>query len=504
MTKRKINVIKGFVVPPGYSLRITEDDGNVLEKLPGEKSGGTYSFEQVAQGIDPDWELTQESQPQIQQSHPSSQQVTPNTSEKTPVGSTETPSSSPEEILSRVSQSVSSLVSKYAPMPKQKASHVLDAMYEWDSLQPEIKETVSFDDFLGDFLDKAFGEEVVELGARSTRVVDLPPRTDVESIRNIANTIKGGASIRNYFEKVLSSEAGKLVIKKIDALYTQEAKVVQDRNNLLEEARVLEKDIASGKYGMGTLLVKLTDMNNLHGRVTELGVRISEIRGALQNEKDRFFNNNFRLAITGNTDVIDYLESTPTATASITKREMTPEQAHGVTFAMNFVHPSIRTKVKIDIKSNLDRSYLSPTTGILNMEGKGSSAIFAHETGHVIEGKVLDSMVIPFLYKRVGASGETAIPMKKINKAYKADEFSLKDDFMEPYTGKVYTNVNSGGPGFTLRDYPNIIATEIVSMGLEHMYKDPIVFAQKDPEFFDFIWSLRSNPKVRKAKDGNR
>lgn len=504
MTKRKINVIKGFTVPQGYSLRITKTDGSVIEKLPGEKSGGTYSFEQVAQGVDPDWELTQENQPlQIQQSHPSVQQATPKTTEKTPVVSTET-SSSPEEIMSRISQSVSSLVSKYAAMPKQKARHVLDAMYEWDSLQPEIKETVSFDDFLGDFLDKAFGEEVVELGASSTRVVDLPPRTDVESIRNIVNTIKGGASIRNYLEKVLSSEVGKAALKRMDTYSDQEIKVVQDRNKLLEEARVLEKDIASGKHGMDTLMEKLTEMTNLHGRITELAVRISEIRASITNEKDRFFYNNFRLAIIGNTDVIDYLESTPTATASITKNEMTPEQANGVIFAMNFVHPSIRTKVKIDIKNNTDRSSVDSRTGILKMENNGSPAIFAHETGHIIEGKVLDSMVIPFLYKRVGASGETVIPMKKINKAYKADEFSLKDDFMEPYTGKIYTNVNSGGPGFTLRDYPNIIATEVVSMGLEHMYKDPILFAQKDPEFFDFIWSLRSNPKVRKEKDGNR
>lgn len=58
----KINVIKGFTVPPGYTLRITQDDGNVLEKRPGEQSGGHYSFEQVVQGIDPDWELSQDTQ----------------------------------------------------------------------------------------------------------------------------------------------------------------------------------------------------------------------------------------------------------------------------------------------------------------------------------------------------------------------------------------------------------------------------------------------------------
>jgi len=30
-------------------------------------------------------------------------------------------------------------------------------------------------------------------------------------------------------------------------------------------------------------------------------------------------------------------------------------------------------------------------------------------------------------------------------------------------------------------------ATEIISMGLEKMYKDPIAFLDKDPEYFEFI-----------------
>lgn len=59
---KKLNnffTIKGFVVPWGYMLRITQDNGEVLEKTAGEQSGGQYSFEQVLQGIDPGWELVQ-------------------------------------------------------------------------------------------------------------------------------------------------------------------------------------------------------------------------------------------------------------------------------------------------------------------------------------------------------------------------------------------------------------------------------------------------------------
>jgi hypothetical protein len=33
-------------------------------------------------------------------------------------------------------------------------------------------------------------------------------------------------------------------------------------------------------------------------------------------------------------------------------------------------------------------------------------------------------------------------------------------------------------------------ATEIISMGVENITYDPIAFAERDPDYFDFIWSL--------------
>jgi hypothetical protein len=56
----KINTIKGFTIPPGYTLQITKDDGSVDEKQPGEQSGSNYSFQEVLSGVDPDWQLIQQ------------------------------------------------------------------------------------------------------------------------------------------------------------------------------------------------------------------------------------------------------------------------------------------------------------------------------------------------------------------------------------------------------------------------------------------------------------
>ena len=59
---------------------------------------------------------------------------------------------------------------------------------------------------------------------------------------------------------------------------------------------------------------------------------------------------------------------------------------------------------------------------------------------------------------------------------YRSKEKTRKDDFMHPYMGKEYLDKNK-----------EILATEIISMGIEYLYADPFAFANGDPDFFDFI-----------------
>ena len=68
-------------------------------------------------------------------------------------------------------------------------------------------------------------------------------------------------------------------------------------------------------------------------------------------------------------------------------------------------------------------------------------------------------------------------------------EFAKKDQWISPYMGKVYFEKNKAlstlpGPGKTFA------ATELVSMGLEMLWKDPVQLALKDPEYFDLIWGI--------------
>ncbi len=65
------------------------------------------------------------------------------------------------------------------------------------------------------------------------------------------------------------------------------------------------------------------------------------------------------------------------------------------------------------------------------------------------------------------------------NSTYRADEIAIKDDFSDPYIGKVYKDSKG-----------NQTATEILSMGLQFMYEDAVTFSIRDPEYFNFILSI--------------
>jgi len=91
-----------------------------------------------------------------------------------------------------------------------------------------------------------------------------------------------------------------------------------------------------------------------------------------------------------------------------------------------------------------------------------------HEYGHTMEFE--DDLILKksleFYKKRT--KGEKLVHM---GKGFEAHEFTRKDDFFDSYCGLDY-----GGD-----------ATELLSMGIEFLYKDPIAFAKADPEHFDFI-----------------
>ncbi len=84
--------------------------------------------------------------------------------------------------------------------------------------------------------------------------------------------------------------------------------------------------------------------------------------------------------------------------------------------------------------------------------------------------------IIQFLKRRT--EGETVGWM---GGTYDPDEMTFFDKWRNAYVGRVYSS--------TLK-YDDADASEVLSMGLQWLYEDPVAFAKEDPEMFDFIVNL--------------
>jgi N-acetylglutamate synthase-like GNAT family acetyltransferase len=100
----------------------------------------------------------------------------------------------------------------------------------------------------------------------------------------------------------------------------------------------------------------------------------------------------------------------------------------------------------------------------------------AHEMGHYLERNVpeINSEARAFLARRT--AGEEAQSLNKLTKStrYADDEIAKPDKFMDEYVGKIYKDG----------------ATEVISMGIQYMVRNPALLAEKDPELFDLIWRI--------------
>lgn len=99
---------------------------------------------------------------------------------------------------------------------------------------------------------------------------------------------------------------------------------------------------------------------------------------------------------------------------------------------------------------------------------------YAHEIGHAIDhhNSEIHQRNLAFLNKRATESGGKLKSLKSMTgKNLRDDEMAWEDKFKDPYTGKDYKGK----------------ASEILSTGLEQLYRDPAQFMQDDPEFFDHV-----------------
>lgn len=103
-----------------------------------------------------------------------------------------------------------------------------------------------------------------------------------------------------------------------------------------------------------------------------------------------------------------------------------------------------------------------------------------HELGHWIEDNdpEVHKVIEEFLRRRWGQG----LP-QWLGPGYDQHEVAIADKFRSAYVGKVY--VIGGGD----KDDP-LYASEVLSMGLQYLFENPVEFARDDPDMFEFIVNL--------------
>lgn len=133
------------------------------------------------------------------------------------------------------------------------------------------------------------------------------------------------------------------------------------------------------------------------------------------------------------------------------------------------------TNFEIDVYSTVDRSFYSQLDKKIAMSVGADPVVYVHEMAHAIDlqnDKVKQAALDFFNRRTKGLSDE---PLSNFGSGYDRSEMCKPDDFMDAYCGKVPTPLG---------------ATEIISMGVQYMYENPLRFATEDPEHFTLIYDL--------------
>jgi len=111
----------------------------------------------------------------------------------------------------------------------------------------------------------------------------------------------------------------------------------------------------------------------------------------------------------------------------------------------------------------------------LNLTTSAGSRTTIHEMGHWLEfnDPEVNEKAVEFYKRRT--EGETD---EWLGDNYSRRELTKRDRFLDPYMGKTYSRKGQ------------IANTELVSMGLEYYWDEPVKLAKEDPEYFDFIFDL--------------
>lgn len=210
-----------------------------------------------------------------------------------------------------------------------------------------------------------------------------------------------------------------------------------------------------------------------------------ELRSVIQIIKDSLYNSrknmykqafkNFKLEDFNNTGAaFDGLHiELPAGTRS---RELKDAVTSANEWLVKHMHPGNAGNKPIEqntIKKGA-RAYALSTLNKVCLPTDTNATTAVHEAAHCIHKHRQETIKVVDLFFKDRIKGD------KLTQIYSGtSEYGYKDKFIDHYVGKIYDFDKAGEAG-----------TEVVSMGMQYMYDDPIEFYRKDPEHFKLMYAI--------------
>ena len=147
----------------------------------------------------------------------------------------------------------------------------------------------------------------------------------------------------------------------------------------------------------------------------------------------------------------------------------------GVIPATNF------NNAEMTVRKNEGRAKHSGSTIYISAKEDIGTAI--HETMHHLEEHSDHVLMNSLAFATSRTQGDKQESLKRLTGlSYRRDEVCKKDNFFNPYCGKLY-DVYGGRD----KTFKNAYASEVMSMGIQELFTNPKEFAKNDREYFDFV-----------------
>lgn len=145
------------------------------------------------------------------------------------------------------------------------------------------------------------------------------------------------------------------------------------------------------------------------------------------------------------------------------------------------VPSTVFNNATMNVRANGGRAYQQGQSIHISSNEKMGTAI--HETMHHIEENSAEVLINSLSFAKYRTGEERQRSLKNLTGlSYKANEVCKPDKFFNPYCGKLY---NFGGG--RNQTFEKGTASEIMSMGVQRIFEDPLNFAKDDREYFNFV-----------------